>query len=56
MGATMDSSPVSLRSFFACVFKIIGAYVSGKTRTRGQVAPAMMTPIQKVQLQETVAM
>lgn len=49
----MLKSPVSFLSLCARCFKITGAYVSGKARRSGQLAPAMIAPIQKVQLQDT---
>jgi hypothetical protein len=52
-GATMLSSPVSLRSLCARRFKIVGPYVSGKNQKSGHVAPAKIAPIQKAQFQLT---
>lgn len=56
IGATMLSSPVSLRNFCARCFKMTGPYVSGKKMNSGQVTPARIAPTQKPQAHETTEM
>lgn len=52
-GATILSSPISLRNLWALCFKMAGPYVSGKNQNSGQVTPARIAPIQNPQFHET---
>lgn len=52
----MFSFPLSLRSFCARFFRIVGPCVSGLKRIRGHVAPATIRHSQKLHLQVMVDM